>query len=429
MNHEQVFEALESNVRSYCRETPNLFSRAKGASVWDNEGKEFIDFLSGCGSLNYGHNHPVLKGALIDYLANDGIGNALDFHTEAKLKFMSRFEEVLLGPRHLPHRMQFTGPTGANCVEAALKLARKFTGRFAVASFTNAFHGMSTGALSVTGSRLARESMAPLLQGITRLPYDGYCGAGLEVLDRFYEMAMDPSGGIDPLAAIIVETVQGEGGLNVASVGWLRKLREISSSLGALLIFDDIQAGCGRTGNFFSFDHSGVVPDLICLSKSLSGYGLPMSMLLISPEFDVWRPAEHNGTFRGNSFAFVTAEATLQFWEDKSFVDSIAVRSKLLDTWTRDVLLNYPGIAVRRKGVGMMAGVEFRTAAHAQGVASLARQSGILIERCGPRGEILKVFAPINIDCALFDEGLRRLTAAIEKPAEMGSPGQRPVAA
>jgi diaminobutyrate-2-oxoglutarate transaminase len=397
--------------------------------MWDEDGVEFIDFLSGCGSLNYGHNHPAIKQAAISYLEKDGIGNALDFHTEAKLDFITRFNDVLLKPKRLPHLLQFTGPTGANCVEAALKLARKFTRRYNVAAFTNAFHGMSAGALAVTGAQLARCALEAGLHGVTRLPFEGYCGAGVAELDRFAEMAKDPSGGIDPLAAIIVETVQGEGGLNVASVAWLRKLREISSEIGALLIIDDIQAGCGRTGEFFSFERAGIVPDMICLSKSLSGSGLPMSVLLVAPEFDVWQPGEHNGTFRGNSLAFVTATAALNFWGKPDFVASISQRSKVVDAWTRKMVLAFPDLISRKKGLEMMAGIEFISPKAAQLAVEFARESHILIERCGPKDEVMKVFAPINIDIDLFREGLERLTCAIGHTAEAMPNGARSAAA
>jgi diaminobutyrate-2-oxoglutarate transaminase len=429
MSHEAVFQELESAVRSYCRDTPNLFVSARGARIWDADGVEFIDFLSGCGSLNYGHNHPALKLAAINYLIRDGVGNALDFHTDAKLAFLMRFKEVILAPRRLPHLLQFTGPTGANCVEAALKLARKFTGRSNVVAFTNAFHGMSTGALAVTGSRLARSASEAVLGNVTRLAFDGYHDAGAAELERFAEMARDPSGGIDPVAAFIVETVQGEGGLNVASTAWLRKLRSIASDLGALLIIDDIQAGCGRTGNFFSFEHAQIMPDLICLSKSLSGFGLPMSVLLVAPNFDCWRPAEHNGTFRGNSLAFVTATAALDFWDNSDFPASIAIRSKVLNAWIGETVKRFPTLISRGKGTGMMAGIEFGSPRDAQMVSELARGLRVLIERCGPHDEVVKVFAPINIDCALFSEGLGRLTSAIEKVSLTARSTAQPVAA
>lgn len=419
MTHQSVFAKRESAVRFYCRDTPNLLSSARGARVWDVDGVEFIDFLSGCGSLNYGHNHPALKQAIMDYLAGNGIGNALDFHTEAKLRFVETFHEVILRPRRFSHLLQFTGPTGANCVEAALKLARKATGRHTVAAFTNAFHGMSLGALACTASRRARRASAVGLHGVIRLPFEDYCGAGLEELDRFAEMIDDPSGGIDPLAAIIVETIQGEGGLNVASVRWLRRLREIATRLGAALIIDDIQAGCGRTGTFFSFERAGITPDLICLSKSLSGYGLPMSLLLVAPELDVWKPGEHNGTFRGNNLAFVAATKALGFWQSAEFREGIVERSKLLDAWNRRMVAAFPEIVSRKKGLGMMAGLEFGASEHATVVAKRAREQRVLIECCGPREEVIKVLAPINIELDLFEEGLKRLELAIGQTAAL----------
>ena len=189
MKHTVQFEKTESEVRYYCRDTPNLFVSARGARVWDNHGTEFIDFLAGCGSLNYGHNHPVIKAALLNYIRRDGIGNALDFHTEAKLDFIETFSETILAPRKLDYRLQFTGPTGANCVEAALKLARKLTGRSTIAAFTNAFHGMSMGALAATGSRTPRQGTEGMLQHVVRLPFEGYLGSGIRELERFSEMA------------------------------------------------------------------------------------------------------------------------------------------------------------------------------------------------------------------------------------------------
>jgi diaminobutyrate-2-oxoglutarate transaminase len=342
---------------------------------------------------------------------------------------MTRFHEVVLKPRNLPHVMHFTGPTGANCVEAAIKLARKYTGRYAVAAFTNAFHGMSMGALSVTGSRSARSSVEAGLQGVIRLPYDGYSGAGVADLERFHQMARDPSGGIDELAAVIVETVQGEGGLNVASIAWLRKLREICTSLGALLIVDDIQAGCGRTGTFFSFERAGIVPDLVCLSKSLSGFGLPMSMLLIDPDYDVWKPGEHNGTFRGNALSFVAAARAVDFWEDPKFQVSIGARAKIIDAWMKKMLARFPDLLSRQKGLGLMAGFEFFSSDAAQAVAEKVRQRGVLIERCGPHDEVLKLLPPINIDCDVLDEGLRCMDAAFEDAAPFLSRVRRSKAA
>ena len=420
MQHTAQFEKVESEVRYYCRDTPNLFVSARGARIYDVDGAEFIDFLAGCGSLNYGHNHPTIKAALLDYILQDGIGNALDFHTEAKLGFIEAFCEIVLAPRALDYRLQFTGPTGTNCVEAALKLARKVTGRATIAAFTNAFHGMTMGALAATGSRTAREGIEGMLAHVVRLPFEGYLGAGIRDLERFSEMARDPSGGVGPVAAFIVETVQGEGGLNVASAAWLRKLAEVANDIGALLIVDDVQAGCGRTGNFFSFERAGIVPDMVCLSKSIGG-GLPMSLLLVKPEFDIWRAGEHSGTFRGNSLAFVAGTAALSFWTDPEFVEGVAENSQCLEAWCEAVAREYPGAVVRGKGRGMIRGIEFTSSAVARTVADRARKKGVILETCGPSDEVLKILAPLNIESDLFDEGLFRVKAAIEESCSVAS--------
>jgi diaminobutyrate-2-oxoglutarate transaminase len=427
MRHAMQFEKLESAVRYYCRDMPNLFVSARGARVWDNHGTEFIDFLAGCGSLNYGHNHPVIKAALLNYLLHDGIGNALDFHTEAKLDFIEAFSETILTPKKLNYRLQFTGPTGANCVEAALKLARKLTGRATIAAFTNAFHGMSMGALAATGSRTARHGIEGMLQHVVRLSFEGYLGSDIRELERFAQMMRDPSGGVGPVAAIIVETVQGEGGLNAASNAWLRKLAEVAKGIGALLIVDDIQAGCGRTGDFFSFERAGIVPDVVCLSKSIGG-GLPMSLVLVKPEFDIWRAGEHSGTFRGNSLAFVAATAALSLWSDLEFLQGLEESSRCLASWCESVALEYRDAIVRRKGRGMMQGIEFASAGDAKAVADRARKKGVLLETCGPSDEVLKILAPLNIERDLFHEGLRRVKAAIEDCCIVASPSRHQAA-
>ncbi|MCK1707733.1 MULTISPECIES: diaminobutyrate--2-oxoglutarate transaminase [unclassified Bradyrhizobium] len=412
IDHTAFFAEHESEVRSYCRRLPSLLTTAKGASVFDVQGRQYVDLLSACGALNYGHNHPILKAAAIDYLLSDGIAAALDLHTDAKLRFISEFEKRVLVPRGLRYKMQFPGPTGTNCVEAAIKLARKATGRNVVVAFTNAFHGVSSGALSATASAASRRSARGLLHGVVRLPYDGYRGADVRDLARFEAMALDPSGGIDPVAAFIVETVQGEGGLNVASAEWLSALAATAERLGAVLIVDDIQAGCGRTGGFFSFERAGLVPDLVCLAKSIGGFGFPMSLLLIRPELDVWSPGEHNGTFRGNSLAFVTAAKALQLWTE-DFISNVNASALMLRQWCDRIVGAFPK-QLKHKGIGMMQGLEFAVPQRAAKVADLAARSGIIIECCGPQDEVLKVMAPLNIDAGLFASTLERLGEIVE---------------
>ena len=304
-----IYERMESEVRSYSRSMPRQFGRAEGVWMHDDRGGRYLDFLSGCASLNYGHNHPVLKSALLDYIAGDGITHSLDMHTEAKAAFLDALETLILQPRKLDYRAMFTGPTGTNAVEAALKLARKITGRQQVIAFTNGFHGMTLGALACTGNAGKRGGAGVPLNHVSHSPYDGYYGPDIDTAELLEQRLADPSSGLDAPAAILVETVQGEGGLNAASPQWLKRIAAIARKHGALLIVDDIQAGCGRTGDFFSFDEAGIVPDIVTMAKSLSGMGLPFALTLFRPELDQWAPGEHNGTFRGNNHAFVTASS------------------------------------------------------------------------------------------------------------------------
>jgi len=245
----EIFIRLESKVQSYARNFPAIFSYARGTELRDVQGKRYLDFLAGAGSLNYGHNNPVFKKALVDYIETDGITHSLDLHTTAKERFLQAMHDIVLAPRGLhDYVMQFTGPTGTNAVEAALKIARKVTGRTGVVYFTNGFHGVSMGALSMTGNAYLRAAAGVPLQNTTSMPFDGYFGEGVDTLAHMERMLSDPSSGLERPAAMILETVQGEGGLNVASVSWLQRLQALCNQHGIVLIVDDIQAGCGRTG-------------------------------------------------------------------------------------------------------------------------------------------------------------------------------------
>jgi diaminobutyrate-2-oxoglutarate transaminase len=414
------FAQGESSVRYYCRQMPAVFVRASNARIWDEEGTEYIDFLSACGSLNYGHNHAAMKDAVLTYLSADGILNGLDLHTGAKRDFIRSFREIILAPRGLPHRLQFTGPTGTNAVEAALKLARKVTGRRLVAAFTRSFHGMTTGALSVSSRREARRSAGVQLEEVVRLPFEGYHGAGTAELDRFEAMVNDPSGGIDQPAAFIVEAIQGEGGLNAASAAWLRHLAATAKRMSSLLIVDDVQAGCGRTGNFFSFENTGVTPDMICLAKSISGIGLPMALLLIKPEFDQWAPGEHNGTFRGNNLAFISATVAARLWQTPQFLKAMASSSARISGWLAATVQEIGRDAATPKGRGLMSGLAFTQPAMAKAIAAEAFKHRLLVETGGPHGDVLKLFPPLTIESGVLEEGLDRLRSAIVNVAARG---------
>lgn len=409
-----IFDRRESAVRSYCRSFGAVLTSASGSLIRDEAGGEWIDFLAGAGSLNYGHNHPVLRDALVDYITGGGIAQSLDLHTVAKRDFLEAFESVVLAPRGLSYRVQFTGPTGTNAVEAALKLARLVTGRSSVAAFTNAFHGASLGSLSATGNSTMRMADLQPLSRVSRFAYDGYFGAELDTSVLIEKELDDPSSGVDLPAAIIVEVVQGEGGLSTASVHWLRRIAELAHRHDCLLIVDDIQAGCGRTGDFFSFEQAGIVPDLVVLSKSISGLGLPMSLLLIAPQYDQWAPGQHNGTFRGNDHAFVTARAALEhFWATPLFALDVARRASLVHAALESLADRVPGAKV--KGRGLMAGVDVRDPELAARIRVGCLERGLLLETCGPRDEVVKLLPPLTTEDDLLVEGLRRLEAATAK--------------
>lgn len=411
----QTFDALESAVRSYCRSFPVVFTRASGALLTDEDGREYVDFFAGAGTLNYGHNPQFLKEKLVDYLAGDGILHGLDMATGAKRAFLERFEAVILRPRGLEYRVQFPGPTGTNAVEAALKLARKATGRRTVAFFANAYHGMTLGALAVTGNASKRRGAGVPLHDTVSIPFDGDLGPNMDTLDLFEAMLRNSGSGVELPAAIIVETVQAEGGVKVAGMEWLRRLEKICRAYGVLLIVDDIQTGCGRTGTFFSFEPAGIRPDLVTLSKSISGIGLPMALVLIRPDLDVWSPGEHNGTFRGNNLAFVTATAALDYWEHDGLTRAVAEKSEIIRARLQSWADAHPALGATVVGRGMLLGIRFADAGMASRISAAAFARGVVVETAGPSDEVLKLIPPLTIPDGLLELGLSRIEAALEE--------------
>ncbi len=407
-----IYTRRESQARSYCRAFPVTFTKAVNATLTDASGRDYTDFLAGCSSLNYGHNDPDMKSALVEHITADGVTHGLDMHTDAKTAFLDSFERLILAPRGMDHKVMFTGPTGTNAVEAAMKLARKTTGRDTIIAFTNGFHGMTMGALAATGNAGKRAGAGTTLSGVVRMPYEGAL-EGVDSLAMIRAMLDNPSSGIDAPAAFLIEPVQGEGGLNAASAEFLQGIQALAREHGALVIMDDIQAGIGRTGPFFSFEDMGVTPDLIPLAKSLSGMGLPMAALLIRPDLDIWKPAEHNGTFRGNNHAFVTARVALEkFWSDGSFRQQTAEKSEFLTRRLREIAAHVPGATL--KGRGMMQGVDLGAGDLAAQICATCFEHGLIIETSGAHDEVVKVLAPLTIPQAQFAAGLDILEAAVK---------------
>lgn len=373
-----------------------VFDRAQGARLWDTDDNVYIDFFSGAGALNYGHNHPVIKRALLDYLAEDRIIHSLDMSTRAKAEFLELFKDTILAPRGLDYKVQFPGPTGTNAVEAALKLARKVTGRKHIVSFTNAFHGMTLGALSVTGNSTKRSGAGVPLSYGTALPYCGFLGSDVDSMDILEALLVGSGSGLDEPAAVILETVQGEGGINVASTRWMQRVAEICSRHSILLIVDDIQVGCGRTGSFFSFEGAGIVPDIVTMSKSLSGSGLPLAVTLFKRELDIWAPGEHNGTFRGNNPAFVTAAAALSFWRDDTLSGQVGLKGEFLRAGLESLAAEHRSVGLEVRGRGMIWGLAFDRPELAEAVCREAFDRGLLVETSGPESEVLKLLPPLT---------------------------------
>lgn len=414
----RVFDELESEVRSYIRNFNTVFEKAKGHRLWDVDGREYIDFFAGAGALNYGHNHDKMKQALVEYIVSDGISHSLDMGTKAKAEFLAKFNEVILKPRNLDYKVMFPGPTGTNAVESALKLARKVTGRSNIVHFTNAFHGMTLGSLAVTGNRFKRRGAGIPLNNTVTVPYDTYLENGLDTTTLLSKLLDDQGSGVTLPAAVIVETVQGEGGVNVASFEWLRKLEEVCRNRGILLIVDDVQMGCGRTGPFFSFEEAGIQPDIVCLSKSISGYGLPMALTLFRRELDVWEPGEHNGTFRGHNLAFVTATTALDFWEDKQLEEQTSRRGKFVRSFLNEIVENNPKIHGEVRGRGMINGIKCKVEGLADQISIEAFKRGLVIETSGAESEVIKLLPPLNIpDDALY-KGLNILAESVRHCAK-----------
>ena len=412
----ETFDRRESEVRGYIRSFPVVFDSARGSVLHAADGREFLDFFAGAGVLNYGHNNPAFTRALIEYLEHDGIIHGLDMATSAKKGFIEAFEKLVLEPRGYDYKLQFTGPTGANAVEAALKVARQATGRANVVAFTNAFHGLSLGGLAATGNSHYREAAGIALDNVTRLPYDGYLGEGVDTLDLFEKMLGDPGSGLDLPAAVIVEAVQGEGGINVAGSAWLQRLRQLTADNGILLILDEIQSGIGRTGSFFAFEESGIIPDIVTVSKSISGSGLPMSLVLLRPEVDVWKPGAHTGTFRGNNLAFVSARVALEeYWADAALTDSVKAKSAVLKAELERLAAAHPSLGAVVRGRGLMYGLAVDSDRTLAGrISKEAFTRGLIIETSGAHDEVLKFLPALTITDDELARGLQIVSDSLD---------------
>ena len=405
-----IFNQMESEVRSYCRKYPTVFQYAKNAKMIAEDGKEYIDFLAVAGSMNYGHNNPFIKKEIMKYLEKDTIINSLDMYTSAKRNFFETFNRKILVPRGLKYKVMCCGPTGTNAVEAALKLCRKNKKRNNIIAFSGAFHGMSLGSLALTTDRTSRGGAGVPLNNVAFVPYDGT----LDSLAYLRWVLEDDHSGIEKPAAIFLETVQAEGGINVGSKEWLREIRKICDDNDILMVCDDIQVGNGRTGYFFSFERADIIPDMVVLSKSISGFGMPMALLLMKEDLDIFKPAEHNGTFRGNQLAFVGGEAAIRYYVENK-LDVVVRRNEniIKDFLIREICSLDHRITVR--GIGMIWGIDFGKidASLALKCVHKAFDMQLILEVAGRSDAVLKITPPLTIEEDVLMNGLNILKAVI----------------
>lgn len=401
-----IFEKWESNIRGYCRVYPTVFKTATNARQVDEAGKSYIDFFAGAGVLNFGHNNPKMKRAIIEYLEADGITHSLDMYTTAKRAFIEKFVGTILKPRNWDYKLQFMGPTGTNAVEAALKLARKVTGRTNIIAFSHGFHGMTLGSLAVTGNSYFRNAAGIPLDHVTRIPFEGTAGGSVESIREFRCALADTSSGLEPPAAVIVEPLQAEGGVHLASEEWLREVQKLAHDNGALFIVDDIQAGCGRTGSYFSFDGMDIQPDIITLAKGIGGFGTPLAMNLLKPEHDKWSPGEHTGTFRGQGISFIAGKEALAYFDDNSFLEEVKKKGATMREKLEEVAAKTSGKKTEVRGKGMMQALDVHDGAIAKEITNRCFRNGLLIGPCGTGGRVLKLIPPLTIPDADLAEGL-----------------------
>ena len=415
-----IFEQRESAIRAYCRVYPVVFDKAINARQIDENGREYIDFFAGAGVLNFGHNNQRMTEAVIEYIQGNGVLHSLDMHTTAKRKYMEHFTETILQPRNMPHKMQFMGPTGTNAVEAAMKLARRATGRQDIVAFSHGFHGMTLGALSATANQYFRNAAGVPLNHVKHFPFgcETVCpgcelGCGMQSIEQLEAIYADSSSGIAPPAAFLLETIQAEGGVKVADKDWLQALAKLAKDVGALLIVDDIQVGVGRTGSFFSFDDLDLDPDIICLAKGIGGLGTPMAMNLVKPEFDVhWSPGEHTGTFRGQDISFIAGDQALSYFDDDELMQTVKTHGAMMADTLQPLVDRHP--LLNLTGKGMILGLDVGNGDRAKQIVKQCFEAGLLVSACGTGGRVVKLIPPLTTPEADLQEGLGILIKATD---------------
>ena len=415
----------ESNARTYPRHLPIGIAEAQGSFVKDVDGNVFIDFLAGAGVLSLGHNHPDLVRAIIDQLGL--LTHGLDFPTPIKDEFVEAQLSMLPSSMRERMKVHFCGPTGANAVDAAVKLCKTATGRGDLVSFQGGFHGSSHAAMALTGLVEQKQPVPNGMPGVHFFPfsYCSRCPVGLRpdscqtnCVGYVERSLRDGNGGIPRPGAVILELVQGEGGVVPASADFVRRLRALTRELDIPLIVDEVQTGCGRTGTWFAFEQYDIEPDVIVASKALSGIGTPVAMILYDERLDVWAPGAHTGTFRGNQLAFAAGTAALRVIRRDDVLGNVTRRGQQVaarltelapNPWVREV-----------RGVGLMWGVEVAEPHTGRPDGELARQiqaralrAGLIVEVGGREDCVVRMLPPLNVTAEVVDRACSILIDAI----------------
>lgn len=410
-----VFENIESNVRSYCRSFPTVFTKAKGSIMFDENGKEYVDFFAGAGALNYGHNPDQMNDRIIEYLRSDGIVHSMDMYTAPKRAFLEYFNDAILKPRGLDYKIQFAGPTGTNAVEAAVKLARKVKNRENIFALMGAFHGMTLGSLSLTTDRCSREGAGQTLHNVTHIPAPDMFPE-LDTIAYMERLLTDDHSGVEKPAAVILETVQADGGINVFSAEYLQRLRNLCTRHDILLITDDIQVGCGRTGTFFSFERANIIPDIVTVSKSIGGCGLPLALVLIKPELDIWEPGQHTGTFRGNQLSLIAGRTGLEMYNSLHLEAEVQRKGCIIEEFLRTEIAPLDS-RISFRGIGLIWGIDFTAFAKdvTKPLIAACFKNGLIIERVGRNNNVLKIMPPLVIEDETLLKGLQKIKQSLKE--------------
>ena len=410
-NVTNVLDRFESVVQNHVRAAPIVFDKASGSELFDESGKRYIDFHSAGGSQGFGHNNLKVCSALIDYLCNDRVIQTCDRKSVAKRTLVETFVNKVLLPRNLNHKLAFIDPAIGVATEVALRIARRHTKRSGVIAFTNSSHGLTEAALSVSGTPHASGDPTYPKANTVFMPYCSYLGEDVDTVAYLRRYLEDTSSGLELPAAVIVETMQIHGGMNVASDAWLKALEALCREFGILLVVDETHTGFGRSGAHFGFESASLDPDMILVSNAIAG-GLPISILLLKPDLDHWRSGDRSGPFQGDNLAFVAAAEILSQWNN-SLIRDMAERSRVLAAELHGIPARFPDRHLRVRGKGMSWCVEFGRPAAASVVSSWALERGLVVEPARHRDDVLLVLPPITISEETLRDGLALLNEAV----------------